>query len=65
MDAFSQNLEGAYFGASERADGFVDHQVHFSSVSQLETGDKLANKWESELHDLPSKALQAQLLHQV
>jgi hypothetical protein len=63
-DVFSQSLEGLYFEGSEGAEGFVDNQVHFS-VSQLKTGDSTACKWEPELHDLPSKALQAQLLHQV
>jgi hypothetical protein len=43
-DVFSQSLEGAYFEASEGAEGLVDHQVHFS-VSQLETGDSTAFKW--------------------
>jgi hypothetical protein len=48
-DAFSQSLEGAYFEASEGAEGPPDHQVYFS-VSQLETGDITACKWEPELH---------------
>jgi hypothetical protein len=55
FDQSSQSLEGAYFEASEGAEGLVDHQVHFS-VSQLETGDSTAYKWEPELHELPSKA---------
>jgi hypothetical protein len=37
----------------------------YTSVSHLETGDIIAFKWEPELHELPSKAFQAQLLHQV
>jgi hypothetical protein len=64
LDFFSQSLEGAYFEGSEGVEGLVEHQVHFS-VSQLETGDGLATKWEPDLHELPSKAVQAQLLHQV
>jgi hypothetical protein len=59
-DTFSQSLERAYFEASEGAEGPVYHKVHFS-VSQLETGDSIACKWEPELHELPSKAFQAQL----
>jgi hypothetical protein len=64
LDFFSQILEREYFEGSEEAEGLVDHQVHFS-VSQLETGDNIACKWEPELHELPNKTLQAQLLHQV
>jgi hypothetical protein len=55
LDAFSQSLDGAYFGGSEGEEGVLDHQVHFS-VAQLETGDTPAYKWEPELHELPSKA---------
>jgi hypothetical protein len=62
LDVFSQSLERAYFEASEGAEDLVDHQVHFS-VSQLKTGDTTACEWEPELHELPSKAFQAQLLH--
>jgi hypothetical protein len=64
LDVFSQSPKGAYFEGSEGAEGLVDHQVHFS-VTQLETGDTMASRRESELHELPSKAIQAQLLHQV
>jgi hypothetical protein len=53
LDTFSQSLERAYFEGSEGAEGFVDHQIYFS-VSQLETGDTRAYKWEPELHELPS-----------
>jgi hypothetical protein len=64
QDLSSQSLEFAFFEGSEGAEGLVDYQVHFS-VSQLEAGDSITCKWEPELHVLPSKALQAQLLHQV
>jgi hypothetical protein len=60
-DICSQSLLRAYFEGSEGAEGVLDHQVHFS-VSQLETGDTFTCKWEPELHELPSKALQAQPL---
>jgi hypothetical protein len=63
-DIISHSLEGAYFEGSEGAEGLVDYQVHFS-VSHHETGDTSPRKWEPELHELPSQALQAQLLHQV
>jgi hypothetical protein len=59
-----QSLERAYYEGSEGAEGVLDHQVHFS-VYQLETGDGIAWKWEPELHELPSKAVQIQLLYQV
>jgi hypothetical protein len=62
-DTYSQRLEWAYFEASEGTEGLADHQVHFS-VAQLETGNTPASKWEPELHELPSKTFQAQLLHQ-
>jgi hypothetical protein len=58
LDVCSQSLEGVYFEGSEGAEGPLDHQEHFS-VSQLETGDSTAFKWEPELYELPSKALQA------
>jgi hypothetical protein len=64
LDVFSQSLDRAYFQGSQGTEGLVDHQVHFS-VSQLETGDTPACMWEPELHELQSKAFQAQLLHQV
>jgi hypothetical protein len=64
LDVFSQSLEWAYFGASEGTECLLDHQVHFS-VSQLEAGDTTPYIEESELHELSSKAFQAQLLHQV
>jgi hypothetical protein len=49
-DVISQRLQGAYFEGSEGTEGALDHQVHFS-VSQLETGDITACKWEPELHE--------------
>jgi hypothetical protein len=58
-----QSWRGANFQGREGAKGLLDYQVHFS-VSHLETWDAIACKWEPELHELPSKAFQAQLLHQ-
>jgi hypothetical protein len=61
IELFSQSLEGTYLEGSEGTQGLVDHQVHFT-VTQLETGDKMSSG-ELQLHELPCKSFQAQLLH--